>query len=186
MKKMALVFLLVGVTGCSTNNSASEVQSSENPAAKIEEISIEGTLFGAVAIGGETTGFGLKTVGGKSIELDLLTNHFESSFAEGKQVKITGKFTTVLGVEIPSRQVFTVSSIADVELYAKGTIVDYRGLDGCTFLVRLDDGTRLEADIPAGLQIDGLRVELSYVSEPRMSICMVGETVSLISIAPLK
>ncbi|MGE0174506.1 MAG: hypothetical protein AB7T49_17050 [Oligoflexales bacterium] len=70
------------------------------------------------------------------------------------------------------------------EIATQGTIIDMTGLDGCTFLIQLDDGSRLEADIPAEFQIDGLRVGITYIPEPRMSICMAGETVKLISITP--
>jgi hypothetical protein len=67
----------------------------------------------------------------------------------------------------------------------QGTIVDMTGLDGCTFLIRLDDGRLLEADVPTELQVDGLRVSIDYTEEARVSICMAGETVILNSIAPL-
>ena len=65
---------------------------------------------------------------------------------------------------------------------ALGTVVDANGLDGCTFLVKLDDGQTLEANLPEAFQVDGLKVKITYVSDPRPSICMAGETVDVVSI----
>ena len=69
---------------------------------------------------------------------------------------------------------------------AVGTVVDAHGLDGCTFLVKLDDGQVLEADLPQDFQVAGLKVRLTYVVDPRPSICMAGEPVDVQAIERVK
>jgi hypothetical protein len=62
------------------------------------------------------------------------------------------------------------------------TIRDLTGLDGCGFVLELDNGKRLEPHGPLWQNYakhDGERVTISYVAEPAMSICMVGEGVKL-------
>lgn len=62
------------------------------------------------------------------------------------------------------------------------TVRDLTGLDGCRMVLELADGKRLE---PAGEvwqnfpAKDGEAVFISYESESRVSICMVGESVRL-------
>lgn len=58
-----------------------------------------------------------------------------------------------------------------------GTVKDYTGLDGCGYLIELDNGTRLEPVIvhDSIKFYDGQRVKLSYVERNDMaSICMAG------------
>ncbi|RTQ48175.1 hypothetical protein EJV47_17240 [Hymenobacter gummosus] len=62
------------------------------------------------------------------------------------------------------------------------TIRDLTGLDGCGFVLVLDNGQRLE---PHGsvwqgyAKHDGERVTINYVTDEIPSICMVGEGVKL-------
>jgi hypothetical protein len=65
-----------------------------------------------------------------------------------------------------------------------GTVVDYTGLDGCGFIIELDNGKKLEpVKLPEGFQLyDGQRVSLDYVKLDAVSICMVGETVEVTNI----
>ncbi len=58
-----------------------------------------------------------------------------------------------------------------------GIVRDYTGLDGCKYLIELDDGTRLEPILKdTGFYFrDNQRVRLSYIERPDlMSICMAG------------
>lgn len=58
-----------------------------------------------------------------------------------------------------------------------GTVRDYTGLDGCRYLIELDNGTRLEPILKdTSFQFrDNQRVKLSYIERPdMMSICMAG------------
>lgn len=80
------------------------VQMSEN------RVKLSGSLVRLVAIGGETTGFGLKS----TIELDLETNNLEDEFNEDANVAVVGSFKLVEGVETGKRQVFVVSKIEAV------------------------------------------------------------------------
>jgi hypothetical protein len=56
------------------------------------------------------------------------------------------------------------------------------GLDGCGFVLELQNGQRLE---PAGeawqrvTKTDGAKVMVTYSEESRGSICMVGKTVNV-------
>ena len=58
-----------------------------------------------------------------------------------------------------------------------GTVKDYTGLDGCGYIIELDNGKKLEPTIvdPPFKFRDNQRVRLSYIEIPDMaSICMVG------------
>ena len=62
----------------------------------------------------------------------------------------------------------------------KVTVVDYRDLDGCTFLLETDDKQKLQpVNLPAGLQRNGLRLYVVYKKTDGMSICMAGTMVNL-------
>ena len=62
------------------------------------------------------------------------------------------------------------------------TVRNLTGLDGCGYVLQLDNGKRLE---PHGAlwqsfaKSDGARVTISYETEPAASVCMVGEGVKL-------
>jgi hypothetical protein len=64
-----------------------------------------------------------------------------------------------------------------------GTMRDLRGLDGCSWVIELNDNRRLEAINIADFKIplkDGKRVRLTYESLPgTASFCMVGPVVKL-------
>lgn len=69
----------------------------------------------------------------------------------------------------------------------KGMILDYRGLDGCKWLIRLDNGELLE---PVNLNrfdlqpADSMKVVLTYTPTPDiMSICMAGKMVRITCIS---
>lgn len=62
------------------------------------------------------------------------------------------------------------------------TLRDLTGLDGCGFVLELADGQRLEphgAVWAAYPKHDGERVTISYIDDPAVSICMVGQGVEL-------
>jgi hypothetical protein len=72
--------------------------------------------------------------------------------------------------------------------YKKALVIDY-AIDGCKWMLRLendnptDDNKKLEPDyIMPEFQQDSLPVWIKYEQEDRMSICMAGETIKLISI----
>ena len=67
-----------------------------------------------------------------------------------------------------------------------GVVKDFTGLDGCGFIIELEDGSRLE---PAEVMVkdfefrDNQKVWLTYVAlENMVSICMVGEMVRITGI----
>jgi hypothetical protein len=69
------------------------------------------------------------------------------------------------------------------------TLRNLTGLDGCKYVLELDNKERLE---PAGpewqsfTKVDGMRVTVSYSEESRVSVCMVGKTVRLHCIQPIQ
>ena len=67
--------------------------------------------------------------------------------------------------------------------YVKGFITNVQ-LDGCTWMIQLDSaGKRIEPnEIPPAYQQDSLLIWVKYKPEDRMSICMAGQTVSIIDI----
>jgi hypothetical protein len=62
------------------------------------------------------------------------------------------------------------------------TITDISGIDGCGLILVLDDGSRLEPVQHNFLLTPGQRVAVKYKKVNNVSICMVGETVKLISL----
>jgi hypothetical protein len=69
-----------------------------------------------------------------------------------------------------------------------GTLVDATGLDGCGWLIELDNGTTLE---PVGLSefdvplVDGKRIYVEYAVMPLSpSICMAGTKAKIKCLAP--
>jgi hypothetical protein len=65
------------------------------------------------------------------------------------------------------------------ETEATGIIKDYTGkLDGCTMLIELTNGTRLEVrSLPAGVTLmDGRTVSIKYrLAKDAFSVCMAGQ-----------
>lgn len=63
------------------------------------------------------------------------------------------------------------------------TVIDYSELDGCRFLLELEDGRKLE---PVNLQEKymkhGLKVLITWKNADGMSICMAGTMAELTSI----
>ena len=67
----------------------------------------------------------------------------------------------------------------------EGIVINYTAmLDGCTFLIRLDDGTTLEPiTIPEGTTlIHNRRVAVTYKEKPAMSVCMAGTTANILTL----
>jgi hypothetical protein len=59
-------------------------------------------------------------------------------------------------------------------------VLDYHELDGCTFILSLDDGTKLEpTNLPESFRKDSLKVMVKYSIIKRASICMVGKMVTV-------
>ena len=69
-------------------------------------------------------------------------------------------------------------------LAATGTIKDFTGLDGCSLMIVLDSGEKLEIiSLPPNTTLDvNRRVRVEYKPEPRASVCMAGITAHIISL----
>ena len=62
----------------------------------------------------------------------------------------------------------------------KAMVLDYNELDGCTYILELEDGTRLEpVELPESFRSDSLKVWVKYTIVKRASICMVGQMVTV-------
>ncbi|MBN2213660.1 MAG: PKD domain-containing protein [Bacteroidales bacterium] len=85
--------------------------------------------------------------------------------------------TVFIGIERFSSIIVTCVGLIDADCSLTGTVRDYTGLDGCGFLIELDNGLRLEPilqDTTFHFR-DNQRVRLSYIKRPDlMSICMAG------------
>jgi hypothetical protein len=76
-------------------------------------IALEGTLTRMMAIGGESTGFGLQLADGNLIEIEL-EGDLVRNFVENQKVSVAGKYKTVRGIEIPVRQVFVIKTMTAI------------------------------------------------------------------------
>ena len=68
--------------------------------------------------------------------------------------------------------------------YKKGTMVDKTGLDGCGFMIMLEDGKTLEpSTLNDSFKKEGLMVWVRYsIPKSLSSICMAGQLVHLTAI----
>jgi hypothetical protein len=75
----------------------------------------------------------------------------------------------------------TVQHVQGSACIHPGYVRDYTGLDGCTFIIELDNGIRLEPVeiVPDFVLKDGQRILCAYTEIPLGSICMVGKTVRM-------
>ena len=71
----------------------------------------------------------------------------------------------------------------------KATLRDFTGVDGCSYVLVLDDEKILEIEdleFEPDFQFrDGLRVSVTYVEVSSVSICMVGQVVRVLCIDPI-
>ncbi len=68
--------------------------------------------------------------------------------------------------------------------YSKATIVDLTGLDGCRFLLQLEDGTRLQPEnLDSSFEKNSTSVWVKYYFQKNaISICMTGKVVHVTGI----
>jgi hypothetical protein len=60
-------------------------------------------------------------------------------------------------------------------------VVDFTQLDGCGFLLQLNDSTKLiPLNFPDSLKKNNLRIKIKYHTVNKNTICMAGKTVELI------
>jgi hypothetical protein len=91
--------------------------------------------------------------------------------------------TTILGSCTPNTQ----EEEAEPQCSTTATVRNLTGLDGCSYVLELGNGQRLE---PRGdvwqefTKTDGQRVQVSYREVSSVSICMVGKVVELDCITP--
>ena len=79
---------------------------------QVRDESLSGTMETVRAIGGETTGYGLRLANGSLVEIDLRKNNKQGSFNPGMVALISGSFETIQGPTRGPRDVFVVSQIA--------------------------------------------------------------------------
>ena len=63
------------------------------------------------------------------------------------------------------------------------TVEDATGLDGCTFLLIMDDGSRLQpVNLPEQYCKNGVRIMITYREIKGVSVCMAGKMVEVTSV----
>lgn len=68
----------------------------------------------------------------------------------------------------------------------EATVLDYRNLDGCTFLMQLNNGEKLQPEnLDSVFQKNNLQVLIKYHLTGKNTICMTGKTI-LIDFIKLK
>ena len=87
-------------------------------------------------------------------------------------------------VKIEATEQKTVERDYEKEKFIRATVVDMTGLDGCQFLLKLEDGKKLEPiNLDPAYKKNGLPVWIRYIdSKGSMSICMAGKIVRIIAI----
>lgn len=76
---------------------------------------------------------------------------------------------------------------ADLEGMTMVTVVDSRGLDGCSFLLKTETDEYLEPmNLDESLRINGLKIAVRYKPSKSVSICMKGKPVEIISAKAIK
>ena len=78
----------------------------------------------------------------------------------------------------------TVERDYEKEKFTRATVVDMTGLEGCQFLLKLEDEEKLEPiNLDPAYKKDGRPVWIRYIdSKGSMSICMAGKMVRIIAI----
>lgn len=68
--------------------------------------------------------------------------------------------------------------------YSKATVIDFSGLDGCGFLLQLEDGTRLQPEnLEPAFEKNSIPVWVKYYPQKNaVSICMAGKVVHVTDI----
>lgn len=92
------------------------------------------------------------------------------------------KSTPVGTSEKKKKQVSTADYIA--QGFVKATVIDLTGLDGCRFLLQLEDGSRLEPEnLDTAFAKAGTPVWVKYFFQKNaISICMAGKVVHIADI----
>ncbi len=62
----------------------------------------------------------------------------------------------------------------------EATVIDLRGLDGCSFLLQVHNQERLEPiNLPEEMKVNGLAVMVTYEYHQGASICMAGKMIKI-------
>jgi len=88
-------------------------------------------------------------------------------------------------ISSPQTDIIAPQKDYEKEKYVKATVIDMRELDGCTYLLKLNDNSRLEPDnLGINFQKNNLPVWIKFNYRKGVaSICMSGRMVTLTHIA---
>lgn len=100
MRPIILIFLLQAFTACN-------FFSSEKPS---NNITLSGMIHASMAIGGESTGYTLKS-NNLTTEVDFRTYKLESKIPLNKKVTLEGEWKEVESVERKKRKIFVVKAL---------------------------------------------------------------------------
>ena len=74
----------------------------------------------------------------------------------------------------------TTQDLPDTTKMTHARVIDYSDLDGCTFLLELDDGSKLQPlTLAEEFMKDGLSVYITYSIVKQPGICMVGRIINV-------
>ena len=63
------------------------------------------------------------------------------------------------------------------------TVIDFSELDGCKYLLEMEDGTKLEpVNLDEAYMIDGLKLYITFKYHDGMSVCMAGRMIQINSV----
>jgi len=88
----------------------------------------------------------------------------------------------LLGVIVLSFGSCTSGKKVTASCAVEGILRDMTGLDGCGFLIELDNGTKLnpvEYTVKSFNFEDGQRIRFAYEEVDMMNVCMAGQTVRI-------
>jgi hypothetical protein len=80
-----------------------------------------------------------------------------------------------------------VENVKGINKSHTGIIKDMRGLDGCAFLILLNDGKYLQpVNLDSTFMNENLKVEFTFTGIEGMSVCMKGDMVQINEMKKLK
>jgi hypothetical protein len=109
MAKIILSLSLVLVAACAQTSPQSWDDYAPADTSSGNEQRVVGVATRIMAIGAESTGLAVEDAQGELTEIDFMSPSMASVFVEGWTLELYGRFESVRGVEIPSRQVFFVT-----------------------------------------------------------------------------
>ncbi len=142
---------------------------------------VQGTLKNLTGLDG--CGFVIDLENGSRLEPESFPTGFDPQ--DGEQVKFSYTALDQASICMTGQPVKIHCIYSQCEDGEKGVLKDLTGLDGCGFVIDLEDGRRIEPlGFPEGFTpIDGKGVRVAFQLVDQASICMSGEIVEIACIS---